>query len=45
MCVYKTAHDELLRQRREWFESFSGAYCGGFPERWRLAGWIGGSLP
>ena len=24
--VYKTAHAELLRQRREWFEQFSGAY-------------------
>ena len=24
--VYKTAHAELLRQRREWFEHFTGAY-------------------
>ncbi len=24
--VYKTAHAELLKQRREWFEHFSGAY-------------------
>ena len=24
--VYKTAHAELLRQRRDWFEQFSGAY-------------------
>lgn len=24
--VYKTAHAELLRQRREWFEHFEGAY-------------------
>jgi hypothetical protein len=24
--VYKTAHAELLRQRHEWFEHFSGAY-------------------
>ncbi len=24
--VYKTAHAELLRQRRDWFENFSGAY-------------------
>jgi len=24
--VYKTAHAEVLRQRREWFENFSGAY-------------------
>ena len=32
--VYKTAHAELLRQREEWFERFSGIYyiwpCGGF---------------
>ncbi|HUR79744.1 MAG TPA: DUF3291 domain-containing protein [Thermoanaerobaculia bacterium] len=24
--VYKTAHAEVLRQRREWFEHFDGAY-------------------
>jgi len=24
--VYRTAHAELLRQRQEWFEKFSGAY-------------------
>ena len=24
--VYKSAHSELLRQRREWFEHFEGAY-------------------
>ena len=24
--VYKTAHAELLKQRKEWFEHFSGAY-------------------
>jgi uncharacterized protein DUF3291 len=24
--VYKTAHAELLRQRREWFEHFDGSY-------------------
>jgi hypothetical protein len=24
--VYRTMHTELLRQRREWFENFSGAY-------------------
>ena len=24
--VYKSAHAELLRQRREWFEHFQGAY-------------------
>lgn len=24
--VYKTAHAELLRQRRDWFEHFKGAY-------------------
>jgi hypothetical protein len=24
--VYRTAHVELLRQRQEWFEKFSGAY-------------------
>jgi len=24
--VYRTAHAELLRQRHEWFERFSGAY-------------------
>src|SRR5205085_11097296 len=24
--VYKTAHAELLRQRREWFEQFKGSY-------------------
>ena len=24
--VYKSAHAELLRQRRDWFEHFSGAY-------------------
>jgi hypothetical protein len=24
--VYKTAHAELLRQRRDWFEHFSGAF-------------------
>jgi hypothetical protein len=25
--VYKSAHAELLRQRREWFEPFDGAYA------------------
>lgn len=25
--VYKTAHVELLRQRNDWFEHFSGAYA------------------
>jgi hypothetical protein len=25
--VYKSAHAELLRQRRDWFEHFSGAYA------------------
>jgi heme-degrading monooxygenase HmoA len=25
--VYSTAHAELLRQRREWFESFAGVYA------------------
>ena len=25
--VYQTAHVELLRQRQEWFEHFSGAYA------------------
>lgn len=24
--VYKTAHSELLRQRREWFEQFAGVF-------------------
>lgn len=24
--VYKTAHGEVMRQRREWFEKFSGMY-------------------
>lgn len=24
--VYKTAHAEVLRQRRDWFETFQGAY-------------------
>ncbi len=24
--VYKTAHSELLRQRQEWFEKFTGSY-------------------
>jgi heme-degrading monooxygenase HmoA len=24
--VYRTAHKELLRQRQEWFEKFTGAY-------------------
>ena len=24
--VYRTAHAELLRQRRDWFEKFAGAY-------------------
>jgi Domain of unknown function (DUF3291) len=24
--VYRTAHNELLRDRRQWFEQFSGAY-------------------
>ena len=24
--VYKTAHAEVLRQRRDWFENFDGAY-------------------
>jgi heme-degrading monooxygenase HmoA len=25
--VYRSAHAELLRQRREWFEQFAGAYA------------------